>query len=109
MSDSVANGESKSRTMASDTAGGVAVAKSDNTGPVANSPNSESSARKNTTVTASAKRAQSLEILRDCVEMVANDGVATQFQEFTSKSGKPCILIVLENCRVANDDFIPAI
>lgn len=106
MSASVANGELKSKMAANDTAGGGAAEANDNTGVVANSPTLTPNGRKNTTGINSAKREQSLQILRDCIDMVKADGVATQFQEFTSKSGKPCILIVLEDCRVANDDFI---
>ena len=101
------SGELRLGVVANPTAGGEGVAKAESSGLVANSQNSPQNEKTRTKKTANLSRAQSLEILRDCVKMVAKDGVTVEISEFVSeKSGKNCVILVLENVEYVDDDFV---
>src|SRR3990167_2926185 len=100
-------GELKSKAVANPTNGGEEVAKIDSSDLVANSANFPQSEKLSTKKTANLSREQSLQILRDCVNMVAKDGVNVEISDFVSKkSGKNCVILVLENVEYVDDDFV---
>ena len=99
------DGELRLENVANPMPGGAVVAKVENSEAVANSQNYRKRAKPRIKTTSKLSREQDLSILRDFILTMRDDGFDVEVGNFSGKSGKKSVLVVLKDVEIKSGKF----